>query len=311
MNWITTKLQTSTKSKSKKPHRGGGGGVGVFCKLLRRIRSPASLRRRYSDLRRRSGMMLGVVRRKVVGEAASATVSGCSLRRVKSSAPAVSRGYAVMGETALLGTASRLVRNFSSHGFVGLLYHVVAWILLSRLHIGAIHERLVGSRSQVQCLFVTGEVVEAVVPFMRESIIDGTLATFSKQPGDHVEVDEPIAQIETDKATIDVGSHEAGVIKEFLAKEGDIVEPGFKIVMTSQPSMAERHEQWMAKYGRVYKDVAEKEMRFNMFKKTVEYIEAMNKLNRGYTVGLNPFSDMYTEEVIATHCGYRRELEPN
>ncbi|KAF2314181.1 hypothetical protein GH714_023911 [Hevea brasiliensis] len=59
-----------------------------------------------------------------------------------------------------------------------------------------------------------GDAVDVVVPFMGESITDGTLAKFLKNPGDRVEVDEPIAQIETDKVTIDVASPEAGVIKE-------------------------------------------------------------------------------------------------
>ncbi|XP_024033049.1 dihydrolipoyllysine-residue succinyltransferase component of 2-oxoglutarate dehydrogenase complex 1, mitochondrial isoform X2 [Morus notabilis] len=79
-----------------------------------------------------------------------------------------------------------------------------------------------------------GDVVEAVVPFMGESITDGTLATFLKKPGDRVEVDEPIAQIETDKVTIDVVSPEAGVITELLAKEGETVEPGVKIAVISK-----------------------------------------------------------------------------
>jgi 2-oxoglutarate dehydrogenase E2 component (dihydrolipoamide succinyltransferase) len=34
---------------------------------------------------------------------------------------------------------------------------------------------------------------------MAESISEGTLSSFSKQPGDHVELDEEIASIETDK----------------------------------------------------------------------------------------------------------------
>lgn len=79
-----------------------------------------------------------------------------------------------------------------------------------------------------------GEVVEAVVPFMGESITDGTLAAFLKHPGDRVEVDEPIAQIETDKVTMDVGSPEAGVIHQLLAKVGDTVEPGTKIAIISK-----------------------------------------------------------------------------
>ncbi|KAG4196117.1 hypothetical protein ERO13_A06G149300v2 [Gossypium hirsutum] len=104
----------------------------------------------------------------------------------------------------------------------------------------------------------SGELVDAVVPFMGESITDGTLASFLKHPGDRVEVDEPIAQIETDKGsirghgneahfmasclplrrapmvTIDVSSPEAGVIEQLVAKVGDTVEPGTKIAVISK-----------------------------------------------------------------------------
>lgn len=46
--------------------------------------------------------------------------------------------------------------------------------------------------------FQYAEVV-VKVPEMAESISEGTLSAFSKQPGDHVEQDEEIASIETDK----------------------------------------------------------------------------------------------------------------
>ncbi|XP_062223239.1 dihydrolipoyllysine-residue succinyltransferase component of 2-oxoglutarate dehydrogenase complex 1, mitochondrial-like isoform X2 [Phragmites australis] len=79
-----------------------------------------------------------------------------------------------------------------------------------------------------------GDLVEAVVPFMGESVTDGTLANFLKKPGDRVEADEPIAQIETDKVTIDVSSPEAGVIEKFIASEGDTVTPGTKVAIISK-----------------------------------------------------------------------------
>ncbi|RZC65697.1 hypothetical protein C5167_009390 [Papaver somniferum] len=69
---------------------------------------------------------------------------------------------------------------------------------------------------------------------MGESITDGTLAAFLKKPGDSVQIDEPIAQVETNKVTIDVASPEAGVIQKFVAKEGDTVEPGTKIAIISK-----------------------------------------------------------------------------
>ncbi|XP_022753114.1 dihydrolipoyllysine-residue succinyltransferase component of 2-oxoglutarate dehydrogenase complex 2, mitochondrial-like isoform X2 [Durio zibethinus] len=79
-----------------------------------------------------------------------------------------------------------------------------------------------------------GDLVDAVVPFMGESISDGTLATFLKKPGDRVAADEPIAQIETDKVTIDVSSPQDGVLQEYVAKEGDTVEPGNRIAVISK-----------------------------------------------------------------------------
>ncbi|RRT34845.1 hypothetical protein B296_00053754 [Ensete ventricosum] len=97
--------------------------------------------------------------------------------------------------------------------------------------------------------FSTGDLVAAVVPYMGESITDGTLATFLKKPGDRVNVDEPIAQIETDKVlvlikllvTIDVNSPEAGIIQEFIAKEGDTVTPGTKVAVISKSSSSDTH----------------------------------------------------------------------
>ncbi|CAI9783382.1 unnamed protein product [Fraxinus pennsylvanica] len=86
-----------------------------------------------------------------------------------------------------------------------------------------------------------GDLVEAVIPHMGESITDCTLATFLRKPGDRVEVDEPIAQVETDKVTVDVNSLEAGVIQKLIAKEGDIVAPGTKIAVISKSGEGVTH----------------------------------------------------------------------
>nr|GMD10850.1 ervatamin-B-like [Ipomoea batatas] len=46
---------------------------------------------------------------------------------------------------------------------------------------------------------------------------------------------------------------------------------------SQEVSMLERHEEWMVRYGRSYKDDAEKAKRFKIFKKNVEFIESFNK----------------------------------
>jgi 2-oxoglutarate dehydrogenase E2 component (dihydrolipoamide succinyltransferase) len=64
------------------------------------------------------------------------------------------------------------------------------------------------------------------VPAMGDSITEGAIAAVLKQPGDAVAVDEVIAQIETDKVTIDVRAPVAGVVAEVLVAEGDTVVVG-------------------------------------------------------------------------------------
>ncbi|KAH7861933.1 hypothetical protein Vadar_032787 [Vaccinium darrowii] len=61
--------------------------------------------------------------------------------------------------------------------------------------------------------------------------------------------------------------------------------------------ISEKHKQWMAHYGRVYKDSEEREKRLKIFKDNVEYIESFNKAaNKPCKLGLNPFTDLTNEE---------------
>ena len=74
----------------------------------------------------------------------------------------------------------------------------------------------------------------------------------------------------------------------------------------NEASMSEQHEQWMIRFGRTYKDDVEKEIRFQIFKKNVEFIESFNKAgNKPYKLGLNEFVDLTNEEFRASHGGYK------
>lgn len=78
-----------------------------------------------------------------------------------------------------------------------------------------------------------------------------------------------------------------------------------------EATMNERHEMWMAKYGRVYKDNAEKERQFNIFKANLEFIESFNKAgNRSYKFSINEFADLTNEEFQASRNGYKRISNP-
>jgi len=53
---------------------------------------------------------------------------------------------------------------------------------------------------------------------------EGTVAAWHKKPGDSVERDELIVEIETDKVVLEVVAPEAGTLTDVMAEEGDTVE---------------------------------------------------------------------------------------
>ena len=66
-------------------------------------------------------------------------------------------------------------------------------------------------------------MTEIRVPTLGESVTEATVATWFKQPGDAVAVDEMLCELETDKVTVEVPSPVAGVMSEIVAAEGDTV----------------------------------------------------------------------------------------
>ncbi|PSL41881.1 2-oxoglutarate dehydrogenase E2 component [Planomicrobium soli] len=81
-------------------------------------------------------------------------------------------------------------------------------------------------------------MAEIKVPELAESITEGTIAQWLKQPGETVEKGEFIVELETDKVNVEVISEEAGVVQEHLAKEGDTVEVGQVIAIVGAASGA-------------------------------------------------------------------------
>ncbi|GEA60550.1 2-oxoglutarate dehydrogenase complex dihydrolipoyllysine-residue succinyltransferase [Vibrio comitans] len=65
--------------------------------------------------------------------------------------------------------------------------------------------------------------IEILVPDLPESVADATVATWHKKPGDRVERDDVLVDIETDKVVLEVPAPEAGVLEEILEEEGATV----------------------------------------------------------------------------------------
>jgi len=66
-------------------------------------------------------------------------------------------------------------------------------------------------------------MIEVKVPVLPESISEATVAVWHKEPGDFVELDDVIVEIETDKVVLEVPAEDSGVLTEIRAKEGETV----------------------------------------------------------------------------------------
>lgn len=69
-------------------------------------------------------------------------------------------------------------------------------------------------------------LLQVVVPSLGESITDGTIASVLKNAGDSVKENETIAQIETDKVTLDIKAPSDGTILGVVVQEQETVVPG-------------------------------------------------------------------------------------
>ena len=61
------------------------------------------------------------------------------------------------------------------------------------------------------------------LPELGEGVTEGELVKWLVKPGDKIEADQTVAEMMTDKATVEVPSPSAGVVKELKAKEGEVV----------------------------------------------------------------------------------------
>jgi len=69
-------------------------------------------------------------------------------------------------------------------------------------------------------------LIDLLMPKMGESIMECTVIQWLKQPGDAIEADDSILEVATDKVDTEVPAPQAGILKELLVKEGDVVPIG-------------------------------------------------------------------------------------
>ena len=71
--------------------------------------------------------------------------------------------------------------------------------------------------------------VDVVMPQMGESVAEGTIITWHKQPGEDIEKDEILLEISTDKVDSEIPSSHEGTLDEIVVEEGETVEVGTTI----------------------------------------------------------------------------------
>jgi 2-oxoglutarate dehydrogenase E2 component (dihydrolipoamide succinyltransferase) len=73
--------------------------------------------------------------------------------------------------------------------------------------------------------------IEMIMPKMGESVMEGTILSWLKKVGDSVEEDESVLEVGTDKVDTEIPSTHAGILKEILAQEGEVVQVGKPIAI--------------------------------------------------------------------------------
>src|SRR5690348_18472329 len=76
------------------------------------------------------------------------------------------------------------------------------------------------------------------VPALGESIREATLGAWKRAEGDEVAADEPLVEVESEKATLEVPSPGAGVLRKILRKSGETVAVGDAIAEIDQIAVA-------------------------------------------------------------------------
>ncbi len=85
----------------------------------------------------------------------------------------------------------------------------------------------------------TETAVDVVMPQMGVSVSEGTVTRWLKQEGEHIEADEPLLEISTDKVDTEVPSPASGTVTQILIQEGETVDVGTKLGQIGGSAAAE------------------------------------------------------------------------
>src|SRR6185436_9088972 len=76
---------------------------------------------------------------------------------------------------------------------------------------------------------------EVMMPKLSPTMEEGQLSRWLKKEGDKVSMGEPLAEIDTDKATMEMQALSSGVLRKILIKEGESAPLGQLIAIIGEP----------------------------------------------------------------------------
>ncbi|MCL2582133.1 MAG: 2-oxo acid dehydrogenase subunit E2 [Streptosporangiales bacterium] len=79
-------------------------------------------------------------------------------------------------------------------------------------------------------------MIEIKMPRLSDTMEEGAISTWRKQPGDTIEIGDTLVEIETDKAVMEYEAYQAGTLKEILVPEGKTVDIGAPIALIDDGS---------------------------------------------------------------------------
>jgi len=84
---------------------------------------------------------------------------------------------------------------------------------------------------------------EVNMPRLSDTMQEGTIAHWHKKPGDEVKKGDILAEIETDKATMELQAYDSGVLEQILVQEGETVPIGQAVAIIGSGSGDQKQEQ--------------------------------------------------------------------
>ena len=80
--------------------------------------------------------------------------------------------------------------------------------------------------------------VSVTMPRLGESVTEGTVTRWLKQEGEHVEADEPLLEVSTDKVDTEIPAPSSGVLSSIKVGEDETVEVGVELAVISESGEA-------------------------------------------------------------------------